>query len=172
VLAPRRLDGNRLQEHNYDRARESFSLHIVAEKVVTSLTWGNEGSEIPPIPLQLLKAGITPDSRSNGPAICSFLLAGGIRPVRETGKGWNIHHLYDGKFPFDKNRVTTHAVKDGGYFTEAAGLVALHPLADAMADEFCDFAWWLRRGAYDKFGFDPDCVFKEMTSDLWLHNAT
>jgi len=110
---------------------------------------------------QLIKAGITPDKRSNGPAICSFLLADGIRPVRETGKGWNIHHLYDGKFPYNNNPTTTHAVKDGRFFTEAAGLVALHPLADAMADEFADFAWWLRREAYDRFGFDPDGVFGE-----------
>ncbi len=107
---------------------------------------------------QLRKAGITPDSRNNGPAICSFLLAGGIRPVRENGKGWNIHHLYDGKFPYDNITATTHAVKDGRFFTEAAGLVALHPLADAMADEFADFAWWLRREAYDRFRFDPDGV--------------
>jgi hypothetical protein len=108
----------------------------------------------------LLKAGIVPDSRSNGPAVCSFLLAGGVRPVRQTGKGWNIHHLYDGKFPYNNNKTTIHAVKDGRFFTEAAGLVALHPLADAMADEFADFAWWLRREAYDRFGFDPDGVFE------------
>jgi len=110
---------------------------------------------------QLIKAGITPDSRNNGPAICSFLLADGIRPVRETGKRWNIHHLYDGKFPYNGNRTTTHAVKDGRFFTEAAGLVALHPLAEALADEFTDFAWWLRREAYDRFRFDPDGVFGE-----------
>ena len=107
----------------------------------------------------LRNAGITPDSRNNGPAICSFLLAGGIRPLRETGKGWHIHHLYDGKFPYVNKTTTTHAVRDGRFFTEAAGLVSLHPVADAMADEFYDFAWWLRREAYNRFGFDPDCVF-------------
>lgn len=56
---------------------------------------------------------------------------------------------------------TTHAIKDGRYFTEAAGLVAVHPLADAMAEEFADFAWWLRREAYKKFGFDPDNVLHQ-----------
>jgi hypothetical protein len=108
---------------------------------------------------QLKSAGIPADGRSNGPAICAFLLAGGKRPQRETGRGWSIHHIYDGKFPFDGKRETTHAVKCGEYFTQAAGLVALHPIADAAADEFSDFAWWLRRQAFDRFGFDPDGVF-------------
>jgi len=110
---------------------------------------------------QLREAGITPDSRNNGPAICSFLLAGGVRPLRQTGKGWNIHHVYDGKFPYVNRTTTTHAINDGRYFTEAAGLVALHPLAHAMADEFAEFAWWLRREAYKRFGFDPDRIFGE-----------
>lgn len=110
---------------------------------------------------QLRNAGISPDGRSNGPAICSFFLAGGIRPLRETGKGWSIHHIYDGNFPFPNKMSTTHAIKDGRYFTEAAGLVAVHPLADAMAEEFADFAWWLRREAYKKFGFDPDNVLHQ-----------
>jgi hypothetical protein len=103
--------------------------------------------------------GITPDTRSNGPAICSFLLAGGIRPRREDGQGWNIHHIYDGNFPHPKKMSTTHAVSEGQYFTEAAGLVALHPIAHAVVDEFFEFAWWLRKEAYSRFGFDPDSVF-------------
>jgi hypothetical protein len=123
---------------------------------------------------QLRSAGIPPDGRSNGPAICSFLLAGGIRPQRETGKGWNIHHIYDGKFPHVGNTTTMHAIRDGQYFTEAAGLVALHPLADAMADEFAEFSWWLRRDAYNRFGLDPDQVFilnSELGSDQanWIN---
>jgi hypothetical protein len=113
----------------------------------------------PEVMHQLRSAGISPDRRSNGPAICSFLLAGGVRPLRETGNGWNIHHLYDGKFPHADNTTITHAVRDGRYFTEAAGLVALHPIADAMADEFADFAWFLRREAFNRFRFDPDRVF-------------
>ena len=108
---------------------------------------------------QLRDAGIIPDRRNNGPAICSFLLAGGIKPLRKTGKGWSIHHIYDGKFPYENRTTSTKAVNDGQYFTEAAGLVALHPVADAMADEFAEFAWWLRREAYNRFGFDPDRVF-------------
>ncbi len=113
----------------------------------------------------LKKSGITPDSRSNGPAICSFLLAGGLRPVRCTGKGWSIHHIYDGKFPFGGRTTSTHAVKNGKYFTESAGLVALHPIADAIADEYSNFAWYLREKAFKRFGFDPDNVFKQANNN-------
>ena len=71
---------------------------------------------------------------------------------------WSIHHVYDGKFPAPGRR-TTHAVKEGRYFTEAAGLVAIHPIADVLADEVPYFAWLLRREAFERFGFDPDDVF-------------
>lgn len=48
----------------------------------------------------LREARIAADSRSNGPAIMSFLLAGGKRPAREVrGKSWSVHHIYDGKCP-------------------------------------------------------------------------
>jgi hypothetical protein len=113
----------------------------------------------PDVKAALKRARIVPDSRSNGPAICAFLLGGGERPIRETGTGWNIHHIYDGKFPFPGTFRTIHAVKHPEYFTHSAGLVALHPIADALADEFRDFAWWLRRQAFDRFAFDPDHVF-------------
>ncbi len=111
--------------------------------------------------IQLKSAGIPVDSRSNGPAVCAFLLAGGQRPQRETGKGWNIHHIYDGNFPYNRRQQTTHAIKNGDYFTQAAGLVALHPLAHAAAEEFAEFAWWLRREAFTLFRFDPDKVFTD-----------
>lgn len=121
---------------------------------------------------QLRNAGIPIDGRSNGPAICSFLLAGGVRPMREIGQGWHIHHIYDGKFLHPKKTATTHAIRDGQYFTEAAGLVALHPIANALADEFSEFAWWLREGAFKRFGFDPDHVFEEQTGlNNTLHAA-
>jgi hypothetical protein len=38
-------------------------------------------------------------------------------------------------------------------------LVAIHPLADALADEFPSFSWLLRAHAFNKFGYDPDEVF-------------
>ncbi len=109
---------------------------------------------------QLRQARITPDSRSNGPAIMAFLSAGGERPMRQSsGKQWSVHHIYDGKFPAPGRTTTAHAVKDGCLFTEAAGLVAVHPIADALADEVPWFAWLLRREAFERFGFDPDRVF-------------
>lgn len=52
----------------------------------------------------LRSAKIAIDSRSNGPAIMSFLLAGGKRPQRTSNpdQQWHIHHIYDGKFPWEK----------------------------------------------------------------------
>ncbi len=109
---------------------------------------------------RLREAGIAPDGRANGPAIMAYRLAGGQRPTRVTPRrGWNIHHVYDGKFPAVATRDTTHAVRDGRYFTESAGLVAIHPIGDALADEVPYFAWLLRREAFERFVFDPDGVF-------------
>jgi hypothetical protein len=109
---------------------------------------------------QLRQAEITPDGRSNGPAIMAYLLAGGERPHRVSHrKQWSVHHIYDGKFPAPGRDGTTHAVKDGRFFTEASGLVAIHPIGDTLADEVPYFAWLLRREAFCRFEFDPDGVF-------------
>jgi hypothetical protein len=108
---------------------------------------------------------ITPDTRANGPAIMSFLLAGGIRPTRRNRRGWPIHHIYDGQFPFPGRTVTLHAVKDERYFTESAGLVAIHPVADGLASELPYFAWLLRYRAFELFGFDPDLVFHNIQNE-------
>lgn len=109
---------------------------------------------------QTRKAGVKPDTRSNGPAIVVFALAGGERPFRASNKKqWTIHHIYDGKFPHSSSELSIHAVKHGNYFTEAAGLVAIHPVADALADEVPYFAWLLRYEAFLRFGFDPDSAF-------------
>ncbi len=43
--------------------------------------------------------------------------------------------------------------------TQAAGLVAIHPVAEALKDEYSCFAWLLRREAFLRFGYDPDMVF-------------
>jgi hypothetical protein len=73
--------------------------------------------------------------------------------------GWPIHHIYDGQFPMPPRTDSIRAVSHGKYFTEAAGLVAIHPLADGMASETPYFAWLLRREAFLRFGFDPEFVF-------------
>jgi hypothetical protein len=105
-------------------------------------------------------AQIKADARSNGPAIMDFLLSGGKRPLRRSpGRQWSVHHIYDGKFPAPGRLITAHAVKDKRLFTHSAGLVAVHPLADALADEVPYFAWLLRLEAYKRFRFDPDRVF-------------
>jgi hypothetical protein len=109
---------------------------------------------------KLKNAGVKPDSRSNGPAISAFYLAGGERPFRASGrKQWTIHHIYDGQFPVSLATISTRAVMHGDYFTDSAGLVAIHPIADALADETAFFAWLLRYEAFLRFGFDPDNVF-------------
>ncbi|MBI1918406.1 MAG: hypothetical protein HYS12_27260 [Planctomycetes bacterium] len=110
---------------------------------------------------QIKAAGVRPDTRSNGPAIMAFAVAGGRRPDRASGcEQWSIHHIYDGQYPAPRARTCTRAVAHASYFTEAAGLVAVHPIAHALADELAYFAWLLRHEAYARFGFDPDGVFR------------
>lgn len=105
------------------------------------------------------------DSRANGPAKASYQLAGGERPKRRgNNNGWSIHHIYSGKFPCLGKPETTHAQKLGEHFTHSAGLVAIHPIADAMADEYPCFSWYLRALAYIKFKYDPDGVFSDSDS--------
>lgn len=112
------------------------------------------------------------DRRANGPAIASFRLAGGERPPRYgSSNAWSVHHLYSGKFPYLGRTSTTHAAKESNHFTQSAGLVAIHPLADALVDEFPFFAWILRAHAFLRFGYDPDCVFSEAIDDLGFANG-
>ena len=108
------------------------------------------------LPKNLLK-----DGRSNGPAVSSYIVAGGKRPKRGNERHrWSIHHLYDGKFPYPgKAKPSLQAVKDSRHFTQSAGLVAVHRLADALADEFESFAWRLRADSFQRFGYDPDGAF-------------
>ncbi len=106
--------------------------------------------------------GISLDSRANGPAITAFLFAGGNRPLRTgSANSWSIHHLYSGKFPYLNTTETMHAQKDKYHFTQSAGLIAVHPIADAICDEFPCFSWFLRAEAFRRFGYDPDRVFGE-----------
>jgi hypothetical protein len=100
------------------------------------------------------------DGRSNGPAVMAYIVAGGERPLRTSGRGWNIHHLYDGKFPHPgSTKPSLRAVRDARHFTQSAGLVAVHPIADALADEYAAFAWRLRAESFRRFGYDPDGAF-------------
>ena len=110
------------------------------------------------------------DSRSNGPAIMSFLLAGGHRPKRVSNPNqeWHIHHIYDGKFPWPTKKETLHAVEDGKHFTQSAGLVAVHPIAEALADEYFYFAWLLRHESFLRFNYDPDMVFCKKIDEYGL----
>ena len=107
-------------------------------------------------------AAVRLDTRPNGPAIASFQLAGGDRPGRfGSSNSWSIHHLYSGKFPYREGVETTHAAKHGKHFTQSAGLVAAHPVADALVDEFPFFTWLLRAEAFRRYGYDPDSAFSD-----------
>lgn len=113
------------------------------------------------------------DGRANGPAICAFKMAGGERPDRwGSNNSWSIHHLYSGKYPFVDRSESLHAKKNGLHFTQSAGLVAVHPIADAMCDEFPSFAWRLRAEAYLRFEYDPDAVFSGQINDLGFSIGT
>jgi hypothetical protein len=106
------------------------------------------------------KCEINLDTRPNGPAIAAFQLAGGTRPERfGSSNAWSIHHVYSGKFPYIGRSNTIHAIKDCKHFTQSAGLIATHPVADALCDEFPFFAWLLRFESFSRFGYDPDGVF-------------
>ena len=107
------------------------------------------------------------DTRPNGPAIAAFLIAGGARPGRfGSSNAWSIHHLYSGKFPYLGRSGTTHAAKHPLHFTQSAGLVAAHPVADALVDEFPFFAWLLRCHAFLRHGYDPDAVFSSSQDEF------
>jgi hypothetical protein len=95
------------------------------------------------------------------------LFAGGERPWRNNERTqWSIHHIYDGQFPFEGRKKTLHAVKKGKHFTQSAGLIAVHPIADALCDEFFYFTWLLRKESYTRFGYDPDHIFSEDIDEL------
>ena len=105
-------------------------------------------------------SGVNLDTRPNGPATAAFQLAGGNRPERfGSSNAWSIHHVYSGKFPYIGRTNTTHATKSCKHFTQSAGLIAAHPIADALSDEFPVFAWLLRFESFHRFGYDPDAVF-------------
>ena len=106
------------------------------------------------------------DTRSNGPAIVAFLVSGGVRPKRfGSQNSWSVHHIYSGKFPYIGKSSTLHAAKSGQHFTQSAGVVAVHPIADGMCDEYPFFAWLLRAEAFRRFGYDPDGVFSDLSLD-------
>jgi len=116
----------------------------------------------PPDQKAMLKdAGLPEDARNNGPAILAFRLAEGERPFRNDVPSWHwsIHHIYDGLFPASKGSRVTHATIEGDHFTQAAGLVALHPLADGLVGDCGYFAWLLRHEAFLRFNYDPDRRF-------------
>ncbi len=107
----------------------------------------NDGEHQYPAELlsRLRRLEIKADTRTNGPAIVSFLAAGGERP-NWGNEGWPIHHVFSG-------------TDNGNLFTHSAGLVAAHPVAHHLAHESALLNWLLRREAFLRFGFDPNRDF-------------
>jgi hypothetical protein len=108
---------------------------------------------------RLSQKNLKPDGRNNGPAILSFLMAGGQRPVLG-GEGWPIHHIYDGQAvnPYTRTKIL-HAVQDKDHFTHSGGLVALHPAAHFVAHQSVLLGWLLRWEAFRRFKYDPNGIF-------------
>lgn len=117
---------------------------------------------------RLAKAqGVHLDSRPNGPARAAFSFASGVRPERfGSTNATTMHHIYSGKFPYIGQTRTIHAVKLCNHFTQSAGVIATHPVADALCDEYPFFAWFLRFEAFRRFGYDPDGVFSSSQDDF------
>ncbi len=111
---------------------------------------------------EIVRAGLCINGRNDGPAITSFLLAGGERPRRPYPStwGWSIHHVYDGRHPRFPDQQVPLAISDPQLFTNSAGLVAAHPLADYVAAREPLLAWLLRWEAFLRFGFDPMGAFQ------------
>jgi len=68
-------------------------------------------------------------------------------------------------------------VEDGPTITHGgvaygAGLVAAHPIADAICDEIPFFSWLLRAHSFLRFGYDPDGVFSADTDDYGFRSGT
>jgi len=90
----------------------------------------------------------------------SFSFGGGnINP------GWSFHHIYDGTSPLGKGKKTLNAHRRGLHFTQTAGMVAIHPIVEALYDHFPCIKRTLRAGSFDKFGYDPDRYFSKREHD-------
>ena len=62
-------------------------------------------------------------------------------------------------------RTSFHPVKNRRRFTQSAGLVAIHPVAEAPEDEQFHSAWLLGHEAFPGFDCDPDAIFSEEIGD-------
>ena len=61
--------------------------------------------------------------------------------------------------------TSLRAVRDGKHFTQSAGLVAIHPAAEAPRGECFRFARLPRHEAFLRFDYDPDTVFSERAGE-------
>jgi hypothetical protein len=95
-----------------------------------------------------------------GPEQFSFTFAGG-----QLYAGWIFHHIYDGTSALGKGKKTLNARHHGLHFTQTAGMVAIHPIVEALYDYFPCIKRTLRARSFKEFGYDPDRYFSKCEHD-------
>jgi hypothetical protein len=90
----------------------------------------------------------------------AFAFAGG-----QQSESCRFHHLYEGRFPFEKRKTTLEARKHGFHFTQVAGMVTIHPLVQELFEHYACISHTLRARSFAKFGYDPDRYFSKEEHD-------
>jgi hypothetical protein len=89
----------------------------------------------------------------------AFKLAGGSIPEPAEGMNWTMHHLYEGRFPFEGKTASFNAPEWSFHQTQTAGLVWVHPSMESLWRDFGAIVKTLRARAWVRFGYDPDRYF-------------
>lgn len=79
--------------------------------------------------------------------------------------GWHFHHIYDGTSPLGRGKKTLNARHHGLHFTQTAGMVAIHPIVEALYDYFPCIKRTLRARSFKEFRYDPDRYFSKCEHD-------
>lgn len=110
-------------------------------------------------------------ARPNDPApshhaAAAFKFAGGTVPPTPYGTSWKLRHLYDGTFTgygdehfYGAGQQRINALRDHRHYTQSAGMVALHPIANQLWTIYPWIAYTLRARAAVTFRYDPDRAF-------------
>jgi hypothetical protein len=80
--------------------------------------------------------------------------------------GWHFHHIYDGTSPLGRGKKTLSARHHGLHFTQTAGMVAIHPIVEALYDYFPCIKRTLRARSFKKFEYDPDGISRIVNTTI------
>ncbi len=101
-------------------------------------------------------------------AAAAFRFAGGTIPQMPYAGGWSLRHLYDGTFDhydeehfYGAGQQRINALQDHRHFTQAAGMVAVHPVVNQLWPIYPWIVYTLRARAAVTLHYDPDRVFFE-----------